>query len=142
MSVRKGDRTQGKLEVLKLATNLCIYTMQLCRNEKIFPKSQRWLLTQRIINEALDGMTCVRRANATLVGEGTSAADNFRYRHGQQVEAHAHYGALYSLVDLAYNMGYIDSGRVENWTAMISDTDDKLKAWMRSNQNDYLSKNK
>ena len=142
MSVRKGDRTQGKLEVLKLATNLCTYTMQLCRNEKIFPKSQRWLLTQRIMNEALDGMTCIRRANATSVGDGQTAADNFRYRHSQQVEAHAHYGALYSLADLAYSMGYIDSDRAEHWAEMISDTDEKLKAWTRSNQNDYLSKNK
>ena len=105
MSVRKGDRTQGKLEVLKLASDLCVYTLNTCRAEKVFPKSQRWLMTQRIANEAIDGLTCIRRANATLVGDGPTAEKNFQYRNGQQVEAHAHYGALYSLVDLSYQMG-------------------------------------
>lgn len=101
MSVRSGDRTQGKLEVLNLAMNLCTHTLRLCRTERYFPKSQRWLLTQKIASEAVDALTCIRKANATLV-DGTE--DHYRLRSGYQAEAHAHLGALYALVDIAYNM--------------------------------------
>lgn len=141
-SVRKGDRQQGKLEVLNLATNLCTHTLQLCRNEKLFPKSQRWILTQKIANEAVDALACIRRANATLV-DGEDIDERHRYRSGQQTEAHAHLGALYALVDIAYNMNSsIDGDRVAYWTQLIMDTDDKLKAWARANNNDYLGKKK
>lgn len=140
MSVRKGDRQQGKLEVLNLAMNLCTHTLQLCKNEKLFPKSQRWLLTQKIANEATEALACIRRANATLV-DGEDIDLRHKYRSSQQIEAHGHLGALYSLVDVAYNMNSeIDGDRVAYWTSLIMDTDEKLKAWMRSNNNDYLSK--
>ena len=69
MSVRKGDRTQGKLEVLNLAMNLCTHTLQLCRNEKYFPKSQRWLLTQKIANEAVDALEKMKQYFNDVTGE-------------------------------------------------------------------------
>lgn len=142
MSVRKGDRTQGKLEVLRLANELATYTLTICKNEKLFPKSQRWLLTQKIANEAVDTLACIRRANATLVS-GPEAEDRFRYRHGQQTEAHAHLGAMYALADLAYSLNsQIGPDRMEHWTSLISDTDEKLKAWQTANTNDYLDKHK
>lgn len=140
MSVRKGDREQGKLEVLNLAMNLCTHTLNLCKSDKLFPKSQRWLLTQKIANEAVDALTCIRRANATLV-DGIDIDERHTYRSRQQTEAHAHLGALYALVDIAYNMNdSIDGNRVANWTQLIVNTDDKLKAWIRANNEDYLSK--
>lgn len=140
MSVRKGDRTQGRLEVLDLAMKLCVHTLTLCKSEELFPKSQRWILTQKIANEAVDALACIRRANATLV-DGINIDERHNYRSRQQTEAHAHLGALYALVDIAYNMNKgIDGNRVANWTQMIVDTDDRLKAWMRANDNDYLSK--
>ena len=140
MSVRKGDRTQGRLEVLDRAMKLCVHTLTLCKSEELFPKSQRWILTQKIANEAVDALACIRRANATLV-DGINIDERHNYGSRQQTEAHAHLGALYALVDIAYNMNKgIDGNRVANWTQMIVDTDDRLKAWMRANDNDYLSK--
>lgn len=138
MSVRKGDRTQGKLEVLNLAMNLCIYTLQLCRNEKYFPKSQRWLLTQKIANEAVDALACIRRANATFI-DGTE--ERYQYRSGQQAEAHARLGALYALVDIAFNMNSgLGADQVEYWTGLIRDTDTKLKAWAKSDKKTHQEK--
>lgn len=43
MSVRKCDRNEGKLQVLNLSLNLAVYTLQICHNEKVFPKSQPFL---------------------------------------------------------------------------------------------------
>ena len=138
MSVRKGDRSQGKLEVLNLAMNLCTHTLQLCRNEKYFPKSQRWLLTQKIANEAIDALSCIRRANATLLD---GSEEHYRYRSGYQTEAHAHLGALYALVDVAFNMNSgLGADQVAYWTELIRNTDDKLKAWIRSDKVTYQEK--
>lgn len=140
MSVRSGDRTQGKLQVLDLASRLCMYTVKMCKNEKHFPKSQRWLLTSRIVNESLDAMTCIRQANATLV-YGPDMEIRHSYRSAQQTEAHGHLSALYSLIDIAYNLHEgLEAGSVRYWTELIRDTDEKLKAWIRSDQKSYTDK--
>ena len=140
LSVRKGDRQQGKLEVLNLAMNLCTHTLTLCKNEKYFPKNQRWLLTSKIASEAVDALTCIRRANATLV-DGDLIDARYQYRSSQQTEAHAHLGALYALIDVAYNLndGITDSA-VAYWSKLVKDTDDKLKAWIRSDSATYKAK--
>ena len=138
MSVRKGDRTQGKLEVLNLAMNLCTHTLQLCKNEKYFPKSQRWMFTQKVANEAVDALTSIRKANATLLD---GSEDKYRYRRERQTAAHANLGALYALIDVAYNMNSgLGDDQVKYWTELVRNTDDKLKAWIRSDKKTYQKK--
>lgn len=132
MSVRSGDRTQGKLEVLNKAMDLCTHTLRLCKNEKYFPKSQRWLFTSKLANEAVDALTCIRKANATLLG---GDEDYSKLRKCYQAEAHAHLGALYALIDVAFNMcDGLGPDQVKYWTELVRDTDDKLKAWIRSDK--------
>lgn len=64
MSVIKAKRKEGQLLVLSKARTLCAYTITICKNERHFPKRDRWILTQPIVTEALNIMTCLRRANA------------------------------------------------------------------------------
>ena len=47
MSVRKGDRGEGKLQVLNKARELKKYSLARLKNEKTFPKSTRWLYAAR-----------------------------------------------------------------------------------------------
>ena len=54
MSVPKGKRTEGKLQVLVELQALCAYTIQICKNEKNFPKRDRWILTQHIVKLAIE----------------------------------------------------------------------------------------
>ena len=140
MSVRTGDRSQGKLKVLDYAMKLCVHTLQLCKNEGLFPKAQRWLLTQKIANEATEALMCIRHANATLV-DGIDIHERHKYRSNEQMQAHAHLGALYALIDISYNMNStIDSDRIEYWTKLVRDTDELLKAWIRSDNKAYQDK--
>ena len=67
MSVIKAKRQEGKLSVLVKAREMCVYTITVCKNEKNFPKRNRWILTQPIVSEALEIMSCIRRANAVNV---------------------------------------------------------------------------
>ena len=95
ISVVTGKRQEGTLQVLILARQLAVYTVKISKNENVFPKSYRWILTQKIVNEAVDALNCIRRANATaLPTEKMSediAKDNIQYRYNQQRSAYAHY---------------------------------------------------
>lgn len=133
MSVRKGDRGEGTLQVLNDCRILASYTIQICRNEKVFPKSQRWIMSQRIVNECVDAMTCIRRANSVMV----YTSEDFKYRRVQQVEAHAHLDALLSLIDLAFTSFDIEARKIEYWTGLALSTDDKLKSWMKADKQRY-----
>lgn len=133
MSVRKGDRTSGKLEVLNCISVLSSHTIRTCRSEKVFPKSSRWIMAKPIVDECISAFTCVRRANSVLV----KTQQDYEYRRSQQVEAHSHLEALLSLIDLAYNAFDIEARRVEYWTGLVLQADELLKSWMRSDKKRY-----
>ena len=67
MSVIKAKRQDGQLVVLTKAREMCAYTVTVCKNEKNFPKRDRWIITQPIVTEALSVMSCIRRANSVRV---------------------------------------------------------------------------
>lgn len=128
MSVRKGDRGETKLEVLDWCRILSTYTVQACRNEKIFPKSSRWIMAKPIVDECISAMTCIRRANAADLYEQSE------YRRNQQTEAYCHLEALLSLINLAYDSFGIEGGKVETWTGHVIHTENTLRAWMKSDR--------
>lgn len=136
MSVVKGKREQGKLQVLELAMTLSAYTLNICKNEKVFPKSYRWLLTQKIVNETIEAQNCIRRANAIrLPQENTEfGRKSYEYRLTQQNAAYAHYEALLGMIDLAFNALSISSDRVEYWTGCVVEVEDKLRAWAKADK--------
>lgn len=133
MSVRVGDRSEGTLSVLNDIRVLGEYTIQICKSEKVFPKSSRWILSKPIVDECVSALACVRRANAVFV----QTEMDYHYRRNQQVQAHSHLDAMLSLVDLAYNSFSIESKRIEYWTGLILKADDRLKAWMKSDKERY-----
>ena len=112
---------------------MCAYTVQICKNEKNFPKRDRWILTQPIVNEALAVLACIRRANAVRV----TRAEDYIYRRSQQVEAYAHAEALLALIDVAYISLSIESNRVEYWTGLILEVEEKLGGWRKSDRERY-----
>ena len=132
MSVRLNERSKTTLEVLDDAKNLCDYTLTICKNEKYFPKSQRWMLTQKIVNETIDTVACIRHANSTYVRKEEKYQRDFEYRHRQQIEAHAHLDAILTLIDVAQKHLGIDPRQIEFWTGLILKTDNALKEWTNS----------
>ena len=130
MSVRKGDRGEGKLQVLNKARELKRYSLARLKNEKTFPNSTRWLYASPIAAEVREACICIRRANATYV----TCEEEHKYRHMEQVKAHAHLDAMLDLIDDAYDARYISGDQVEYWTGLILQTDDLLKAWIKSDK--------
>ncbi len=135
MSVRKGDRGEGKLQVLNKARELKKYSLTIVKSEKNFPKSTRWLYASPIVNEVREACICIRHANSVYV----TTEDEYNYRRIEQVKAHAHLDALLDLIDDAYDAGYISGKQVEYWTGLILNTDDLLKAWIKSDKEKHKS---
>lgn len=135
MSVIKAKRSEGKLQVLIQANNLCVYTVQICKNEKYFSKRDRWIMTQHIVHEALDVLCCIKRANAVNV----ATWEDYKYRRAQQVEAYSHAEALLTLLDVAYITLCIESQRIEFWTGQIISVENLLKKWRESDRKRYKS---
>lgn len=85
MSVRKGDRGEGKLQVLNKARELKKYTLGLIKSEKHFPKSTRWIYASPIVNEIREACVCIRHANSVFVTND----EEYTYRRMEQVKARA-----------------------------------------------------
>lgn len=133
LAVIKSKRHEGKLQVLIKAREMCAYTVTVCKNEKNFPKRDRWLITQPIVSEALNVMSCVRRANAVHV----ETHDDYTYRRSQQVMALSHAEALLTLLDIAYVSLSLESDRVEHWTGLILEVENLIQKWKRSDKERY-----
>lgn len=137
MSVRVGDRQQGKLQVLNKARVLKRYTLAVLKNDKYFPKSVRWMYAQPIHQEMRAACSCIRRANAVRVSDTINKENEYKYRRMQQVEAYAHIEALLDLIDDVYLARYISGRQAEHWTQLIVETEEYLMAWVRSDAERY-----
>ena len=140
MSVRVGDRKDGKLQILNKARILKRYTLALLKNDKYFPKSVRWMYAQPIHQEMRAACLCVKRANAVRVSDTVNRENEFKYRRMQQVEAYAHFEALLDLIDDVYLARYISGRQAEHWTKLIVETEELLKAWSKSDLERYSNK--
>lgn len=130
MSVRKGDRGEGELQVLRKARELKKYSLGLVKSEDNFPRSTRWLYASPIVTEVREACICIRHANSVYV----TTDEESNYRRMEQVKAHAHLDALLDLIDDAYGAGYISGKQAEYWTGFVVKTDNLLKAWIKSDK--------
>ncbi len=98
MSVPKGCRTEGKLQVLTDLQALGVYTIQICKNEKNFPKRDRWILTAHIVRHAVDAYSFARQANAVRV----ATMEDYKLRREYQIRCRTSLEALLGLIEIAY----------------------------------------
>ena len=133
MSVPKGCRTESKLQVLTELQALCTYTIQICKNERNFPKRDRWILTQHIVKLAVDAYALARKANAVRV----ATMEDYKLRRGWQVECRSCLEALLGMIEIAYLSLALESKRVEFWTGQVISAEEKLAAWRNSDRKRY-----
>lgn len=127
MSVRKGDRNEGKLQVLNKARALKTYTID---RAKTFPKSTRWIYAAPIVNEIRAACISIRHANSVHF-PSEYQKDN-EYRRREQILAHASLDALLDLIEDAYAAHYISGDQLDYWTGLVVEADELLKAWIKS----------
>ena len=136
MSVVKGKRTptDSKLETAERFKMLCNYTLTICKNEKHFPKRNRWLLTAPIVKASVDAFAYVRRANAVEV----VAYRDYELRREYQIKAKTEIEVLLGLIEIAYaTLGTLDGDQVEYWTAVAEGAAAILSRWRDADRRRY-----
>ncbi|MBQ6722285.1 MAG: hypothetical protein IJQ88_08985 [Clostridia bacterium] len=138
MSVAKGDRKQGSdnLEVEELAKGLCVYTIQICKNEKNFPKRDRWILTNEIVSCAVKAYGKIREANSITV----TTLDDYMLRRKDQIKARKKLKRMEGLVEIAGDVLSLEEGRIEYWGNFVRKTLDLLAKWRAGDRKRYAGK--
>lgn len=112
------------------AINLCEYTIRICKNEKVFPKSDRWLITSRITAKAEEIMEHAREANDIRV----DSFESYMERRKHQIAAHGCCESLLSLIEISYKVIGLEGSRVEYWTGLIVELEELIQRWVRSDK--------
>ena len=135
MSVAKGDRkeTSTNLETAKMLKGLCVYTIQICKNEKNFPKRDRWILTAPIVKCAVKAYQKVLEANAITVIK----MDDYLLRRKCQMKARNKLKAMLGLVEIAYVTLSLQEDRLAYWTEYIHGCIALLTKWRASDRKRY-----
>lgn len=129
MSVPKGLRKQGELQVFNCIKILTCYTIHAVGNEKIFPKKTRWILANRIATECINASVNIKKANTYRLDE-----TYVQMRKSLQYEAKANLEAMLGLLDIAHEAYGLETAKVQHWTKLIVDTLTALGAWMKSDK--------
>lgn len=138
MSVVKSKRGEGQLVVLTKASELAVYSIKICSNEKCFPKRYRWCITNKIVDAAVEISNNAVMANSVFV------KDEFDYklRKQYQTKALSSTYALLSMIDMAYRVFGIEAGRIEHWTRLTVEAQTMLRNWRKTDIERYKSLDK
>lgn len=138
MSVVKSKQKEGKLVVVTKARELAQYTLQICGNEKNFPKRYRWCLTSKIVDSAMNIMNSVNMANSVFVPDDARiAADDLKARRQYQTRALAETYALIGMIDLSYKLYGLEASRVEHWARQVYNVQNLVRNWRKSDYDRY-----
>ena len=135
MSVRKGDREEGDLEVINASKDLLSYTYDRVKDKNIFSKADRWPLAKEMFDCALQARTYICRANDIRVESHEEAVDRLKF----EKLALGYLGTLETLIDLCHIKGKISDERCEYWTGLVVATLKPLKGLMKADRKRYKS---
>lgn len=133
MAVVKSKRGKSTLETYTKANALAVYTIQICSNEKCFPKHYRWCITSKIVDAAVEINNNITKANSITV----KVPEEYKLRRLYQDKALAATYALLSMMDIAYRTFGIEGNRMEHWTGLVMEVQNLLRNWKHSDEQRY-----
>ena len=133
MSVPVNQRTQGKLEVCVKAHDLCVYTLQITKNKNVFLPEYQDVLTNKIVQLAIDIHSEVWSANNVLV----RSPETLKYRRRLQESAAIKCNVLLSMIDLAWSLFHLSGTRVRFWSKKVIDVRNLIRSWCSSDAERY-----
>ena len=136
MSVPVNERSHGKLEACVKASELCVYTLRITVNPKIFKPEYQHALTDKIVDTALEIQNLSWSANNVLVN---SAEDMYRRLDYQDRAADA-CNNLLSLVEIAKPIFHLATKRVIHWSGLAIETRKLIRAWREADRKRYSAK--
>lgn len=125
MSVPVNQRSESKLEVCVKARDLCVYTLQITANDKIFlPKFQR-SITDDINKLAIAIHTTIWTANNIYVRDKS----DYEERKRLQSQAIRHCNSLLSLIQIAQKLFHFTYKRMQYWGNKVIEVRNFVAKW-------------
>lgn len=132
MSVRTGDRSEGKITAVDASRLLIDYTYDRV-HDKTLPKSDRWLMSKTIWDDAANARAKLLRGNAIRVESREDAEARFLLLK----EAIGHLDSLCASIDTLHIKELISDDRAKFWTKLATDMQNLTKAMLKANRRDY-----
>ena len=132
MSVRTGDRDEGKLTVIEASKNLIAYTYDRV-HDKTLPKSDRWLMSKTIWGDASAARALIIRANAIRVENKADAEERLLL---EKISI-GHLDSLAASIDTLHVKEKISDERCAYWTGLVTTTENLLKGLLKANRQAY-----
>ena len=133
MSVPVNARSTSKLEVNVQAHDLCVYTLTITANKKIFIDTYQTVLTDRIVDCAIGIHTMCWCANNIQV----KSVEAYKERKRLQEEAAIKCNELLALIDLARKIFHLRATRVIYWSDKVVSVRNLIRAWRNSDVKRY-----
>ena len=125
MSVPVNQRSESKLEVCVKARDLCVYTLQITANEKIFlPKFQR-SITDDINKLAIAIHSTIWTANNIYVRDKS----DYEERKRLQSQAIRYCNSLLSLIQIAQKLFHFTYKRMQYWGNKVIEVRNFVAKW-------------
>ena len=133
MSVRKDERTEGKLALSELAVRHAVYVIQITKNDKIFKPEYNDAITSDLVKTAKNISKYIWAANNVKV----DSRDTYSIRRRYQEMAATECNVLLSDVNIARKLFHLSSKRMRYWTSMIVEIRNKTRGWITSDAKRY-----
>lgn len=135
MSVPKSLRCEGKLTVQTKAYDFASYTHQICSNEKVFLKRNRWCSTQKLVQVADEIAVNIEIANNVNVKNKTPI--QIEKRRQYQNLALEKSIELECLMEIAYRDNnregrHISDDKMEYWVGLLLELRCLIRKWRDS----------
>ena len=124
------------MEACVKARELCVYTLRITVNPKIFKPEYQHALTDKIVDTALEIQNLSWSANNVLVN---SAEDMYRRLDYQDRAADA-CNNLLSLIEIAKPIFHLATKRVIHWSGLAIETRKLIRAWREADRKRYSAK--
>lgn len=142
MAVKAGERNvpdtpqNRQLNAVWYARELAVYTIQICKNKKVFLPEYQSALTDDIIRTAKDIYINAWTANNIRVTE-KNKKELWAWRSKLQRQAILDCNNLLAQIGLAYPLFHLKGKRVEYWSEQTVKVRNYIKKWRESDIERY-----
>ena len=116
MSVRVNDRTDSKVQFVYNVSQIQEDMIRMCMNEKYFPKRYRFVLSNKLIDEASELSRLVISANAIFPRQES----DLMLRRNKLLEARALIPCILDNLNLSYKLLSIPDGIIRDMTNKLT----------------------
>lgn len=132
-NVRENERREGRLQVLTDARELCLYTLHILKNQKVFDRETDATTIEELRKCATDIYKLTYRANSVRV----NSSDDWALRDSYQREAIALCSDILVLIGISKSLYHLKSTRIKYWSDMVVNLINKLRRWNESDSARY-----